>query len=220
MSQWPWWAAFLTGLLGGGHCLGMCGGLVTALTLQLRRQTTLGLWLYNLGRLSSYVLVGALAGTLGAGTAWFHDILPLQRMLAVFSHVLLIILGLYVAQIWQGILVIERAGSTIWRQIEPLARRLLPVETLGQAYVAGVLWGWLPCGLVYSWVVNALTTGSAVGGASLMLAFGIGTLPNLLVMGHFAQQLRQWQQRPWVRLCSGWGIVAFGFFGLWRQLAS
>lgn len=219
MSHWPWWAAFLTGLLGGGHCLGMCGGLVAALTLQLRSGANTALWLYNLGRLSSYAIAGALAGALGAGTLWFHDVLPLQRTLAVIANGLLVTLGLYVAQVWHGILVIERAGGGVWRRLEPFARRLLPIKTLPQAYFAGCLWGWLPCGLVYSWVVNALTTGSALKGAGLMLAFGIGTLPNLLLMGHFAQQLHEWQQRAWVRSVAGWGIVTFGLIGLWRQLA-
>jgi sulfite exporter TauE/SafE len=115
-----------------------------------------------------------------------------------------------------GLLKLERAGGLLWRRIEPLGRRLMPVRSPAQALALGAVWGWLPCGLVYSVLVWSISSGSAGRGALLMLAFGIGTLPNLLAMGVFASAVAQLFRRPWVRGLAGATVIALGVVSLLR----
>lgn len=217
-------AAFLAGLLGGGHCAGMCGGIVTALTLQPGRRGSLGakLWplqlAYNSSRVASYTVLGALAGLLGSAVALFDVVLPLGRGLYIFANLMLIALGLYLAGIWYGLRAIENLGGGLWKRVQPRFARLLPIVTLRQAGAAGLLWGLLPCGLVYSVLTMAFASGRPLSGAALMLAFGVGTLPNLLAFGLLAARLKTLLQRFWVRRLAGLGVAAMGVFGLTRLL--
>jgi sulfite exporter TauE/SafE len=119
------------------------------------------------------------------------------------------------------LLPLERVGALLWRHVQPLSRRLLPVRTPAQALALGMVWGWLPCGLVYSALTTALASGSAGAGAATMLAFGLGTLPNLLLAGILATQLRALMQAPWLRRTAGLAVFAIGLYGLlgvWRLL--
>lgn len=197
----------------------MCGGIVTALSLgapQAGMRQRLGLQLgYNLGRIASYTLAGALAGGLGAWAgAWFGLQLA-QLLLKGLAGLFLVAMGLYVAGWWRGLRYVEAMGARWWRLIEPWGRHLLPVHTPGRAVLAGALWGWLPCGLVYSVVIWALSSGSALEGGLLLASFGLGTLPNLLLMGVFAARLMQWLQQVWVRGLLGGGIALYGLWQLW-----
>lgn len=212
---------FLTGLLGGGHCLGMCSGIVTALSLNLpagRRRWPLML-AYNLGRVGSYVLIGALLGGLAEAGLSLLDFRPLQTGLYVVASVLMIALGLYLAGLSAAVTRIEHLGRPVWRHIQPRLGRLLPLRSAWQALLAGAAWGWIPCGLVYTASLSALATGSAVGGALCMLAFGAGTLPNLLAMGALADRLRMVMQKRPVRLMAGLAVIAMGVWQLWRVSA-
>ena len=217
MIEFSLLAALLAGLLGGVHCAGMCGGIVAAFSFRPDGSAPpfrlhLG---YNAGRVLSYTLFGALAGALG-GALKLADFLPVQTLLYVLAQVVMILLGLYLAGWSKSVLVFERAGGVIWRRVKPLLQKLVPVTTTPRALVAGMAWGWLPCGLVYSILVSALATGSAAGGAALMLAFGLGTLPNLLGMGLFARSLQPFLQRPSVRRIAGLLVAGFGVWGLSR----
>jgi len=116
------------------------------------------------------------------------------------------------------VLALERVGSVVWARLQPLMKRFIPVRTVPQAFFTGAVWGWLPCGLVYSVLISALATGSAAHGALLMLAFGAGTLPNLLAMGLFAQRLQTLTRKPGVRLAAGLLVAAFGVWGLTRLI--
>jgi len=207
--------ALLAGLLGGVHCVGMCGGIVAAFSFRADgSKPPFRLHLaYNLGRVASYVLFGALAGALGASLK-LADFLPVQMMLFVLAQLVMIMLGLYLVGINQWVLVFERAGALLWNPLRPLFQKLLPVRSTPQAVVAGMAWGWLPCGLVYSVLVSALAAGSATSGAALMLAFALGTLPNLLGMGLFARQIQPFMQRTWVRRAAGLTVAGFGVWGL------
>lgn len=218
MIEFSLLTALLAGLLGGVHCVGMCGGIVAAFSFRADgTQPPFRLHLaYNLGRISSYTIFGALAGALGASLK-LATFLPAQTVLYVLAQVVMILLGLYLAGLNRWVLVFERAGGALWRVVQPLFRRLLPVRSLPQALLAGMAWGWLPCGLVYSVLVSALAAGSATSGAALMLAFGLGTLPNLLGMGLFARQLQPFMQRLWVRRAAGLMVAGFGVWGLARQ---
>ncbi len=218
-------AALLVGFLGGVHCVGMCGGIVGALSFGLPEQRRQGLrgqlpflLLYNLGRISSYTLAGALAGGLGAWAINLLAIHQLQLWLLVLAGVFMILMGLYLNGWWRVLVRVEQAGGVIWQRIEPLGRRLLPVQRPGQALLLGMVWGWLPCGLVYSVLIWTLMSGGAKQGALLMLSFGIGTLPNLLAMGVFAVLLQKFVRRNWVRQVSGGGVMLFGIYMLWRAV--
>ncbi len=204
---------FLVGLLGGVHCIGMCGGIVGALSLGSAPRPAVHL-AYNAGRILSYALAGALAGALGGASLVLSDQLPVRLILYVLANLVLVALGLYLLGVRRALAFSERAGQRLWRRLQPLSRRFLPARTVAQAFPLGLLWGWLPCGLVYSALVTALTSGSAVRGAGLMLAFGAGTLPNLLLAGLLVTRLNEYAAKPVVRLSAGMIVLAFGLWGL------
>lgn len=211
-------AALLVGLLGGGHCVGMCGGIVGAVSMSMpgsRPQWRL-LLAYNLGRITSYTLAGIVAGALGASSFFLQRLVPVGEGLYVLANIMLILLGLYLANIWHGVIMLERMGGMLWRRLQPFSKRWLPVRTITQAGMLGMIWGWLPCGMVYSVLIAALATGSPAQGGLLMLAFGVGTLPTLLTMGMASVRLKAWLQHIWIRRVSGVLVLTFGTVGLLR----
>lgn len=213
MLTTSFFALFLVGLLGGTHCVGMCGGIVGALSMGGGARWRLHL-AYNGGRILSYALAGALAGALGAASLGLAGQATARLVLYVFANLMLIALGLYLLGITGVLAVTEKAGQQLWRRIQPLTRRFLPARTVAQAFPLGLLWGWLPCGLVYSALANALSAGSAWHGAGLMLAFGLGTLPNLLLAGIVLARFNQFVKKAWVRRISGILVLGFGVYGL------
>jgi sulfite exporter TauE/SafE len=210
-------SAFIAGLLGSGHCVGMCGGIVGLLTMNLSLEVrhSFGrlipyLLTYNIGRISSYMIAGILAGFLGEQ---FSNWLPLEnpRIVAMWvAGFFMIALGLYIGAWWQFLSYFEKAGNLLWRKIEPIGQRFLPVKHPLQALGLGLIWGWLPCGLVYAILFFALASGSAWHGGLLMLAFGLGTLPMLLTMGATAQWLTRFAQKIIVRRIAGTMVILFG----------
>ncbi|WP_457668404.1 sulfite exporter TauE/SafE family protein [Thiolapillus sp.] len=212
--------AFIVGLLGGVHCLGMCGGIVGALTLGQPQQNaaTSGFWLlqlgYNLGRILSYMLAGMTAGGLGLLLAQAGPLQYTQQILSIVAGLFMIMMGLYLGGWWTGLARVERAGGVVWKRIEPLGRRLLPVRSPAQAFLLGMVWGWLPCGLVYSVLIWALSAGGMVDGALLMGAFGLGTLPNLLLMGAAAGWMGSLLRKPLARKIAGGLVILFGIMML------
>lgn len=215
-------SVLLVGLLGGVHCAGMCGGIVTALSFATpNHKPSLAMLLgYNLGRILSYALAGAIAGAVGASSLLLNDFMPVSRGLYAAASVMMILLGLYLAGLSRAVLVLERVGGHVWQQLQPLMKRLLPVRNAPQAVLVGMVWGWLPCGLVYSVLISALATGSVAHGALLMAVFGMGTLPSLLAMGMLAKHLQAFTRRPAVRLMAGLLVATFGVLGLVRLVMS
>lgn len=213
-------SVLLVGLLGGVHCVGMCGGIVTALSFATpNNKPSMAMLLgYNLGRILSYAIAGGIAGAVGASTLLLNDFMPMSRSLYAAASVMMILLGLYLAGLSRAVLLLERAGGYIWQRLQPLMKRLLPVRNAPQAVLVGMIWGWLPCGLVYSILISALATGSAAQGALVMLVFGVGTLPNLLAMGMLAKHLQTFIRIPAVRLMAGLLVATFGVLGLVRLL--
>lgn len=207
-------SALILGLLGGGHCLGMCGGLMGALTLaipQEQRSRRLRLLLaYNLGRILSYATAGLLLGLAG----WALGNSPLATGMRVVAALLLIAMGLYLAGWWSGLTRIEGLGRGLWRHIQPIANRLLPVSSAPRALLLGALWGWLPCGLVYSTLLWAASQGNALDSALLMLAFGLGTWPVLLATGLAAERTRAVLRKRGVRIAGGLLVILFGLWTL------
>jgi sulfite exporter TauE/SafE len=216
MNEFSIIAVFAVGLLGGVHCIGMCGSIVGILTSQLPSQGAR--WpfhlVYNIGRITSYTVAGGLVGAIGQAGFMWRDQVPVQQILFALSSSMLILLGLYLAGIWGLVRRFEHAGGLLWRHIQPFAFRLLPITTLRRALFLGALWGWLPCGLVYSVLVTALSSGNPKDGALIMLAFGAGTLFNLLVIGLFWDRCRYWVQSSRVRLTAGLIVMTIGAYGL------
>ncbi len=211
-------AAFLIGLLGGVHCVGMCGGIVGALTVQTpRRQPAWSLHLaYNAGRIASYAAAGAIMGMLGGASLMFNQILPVQLVLYLLANLVLIALGMYLAGLGNQLAVLESLGARLWRRVQPYSARVLPADTAAKAFALGMLWGWLPCGLVYSLLATALLSGGGISGAAVMLAFGLGTLPNLMLAGLAFKRLRDITSNPRLRLAAGVLVAGFGVVGLAR----
>jgi len=209
-------AAFLVGLLGGTHCIGMCGGIVGALSSGLsldvqssRRRLIAAQLAYNSGRISSYTVAGVLLGLFGQqlGETGVLEGFPVGRIVA---GVIMILFGIYLAGWWHSLLFLERAGARLWKHIEPLGRRFVPVRGTGQAYLLGLVWGWLPCGMVYAVLALALASGSASRGGAIMLAFGLGTLPVMITMGLAFNTLKRLVQDPRIRLVAGLLVILMG----------
>ncbi len=218
--------ALLVGLLGGVHCLGMCGGIVGTLSFNLRPEVQLSYirqipyqLAYNLGRITSYVLIGCLFGFLGSRLVSLAEFLPLQQGLQFFAGSFMIVLGLYLAGVWNGIVRVEALGKTVWKWLAPVASKMSCVQTLPQAMLYGLVWGWLPCGLVYSMLIMALSAGSALEGGLVMLAFGLGTLPNLLLMGSFAFFFTRLSRHIWVRRFAGSTVILMGSWQIWLAVS-
>jgi sulfite exporter TauE/SafE len=214
--------AFAVALLGGVHCVGMCGGIVGALTLGVSPRAKTGggaifpyLLAYNFGRILSYTVAGALVGGVSAMAGELTTLYQGQRVLLIVAALFMVALGLYIAGWWQGLMRIEKLGARyLWRHLQPLGQRFLPVRSPRGAFALGLIWGWLPCGLVYSVLIWTIGAGSALKGALLMLSFGLGTLPTLLAMGAFAATLSAFVRRPLTRKIAGTIIVLFGVYYL------
>lgn len=209
---------FLLGFFGGGHCVGMCGGLSSAFALQLPPGLNRAglIVLLNLGRISSYVFIGLLVGAIGQIGISLDQTRWLQNGLYLSANLLLLFLGLYLAGISSLVTRIESIGRPVWKRLNPLLNRLLPIQSVPACFGVGMLWGWLPCGLVYSASLYALGSGNALEGGLYMLAFALGTLPNLLAIGLFAAQLKNFLQRKTVRLAAGLLVAAWA---LWRLVS-
>ncbi len=207
-------SALILGLLGGGHCLGMCGGLMGALTLAIPPQQRVRrfrlLLAYNLGRILSYTSAGVLIGLAG----WAMANSPAAMLLRVVAALLLIAMGMYLAGWWSGLTRIEGLGRHLWRHLQPIASRLMPVSSLPRALLLGAIWGWLPCGLVYSTLLWAASQGSALDSGLLMLAFGLGTWPVLLATGMAAERLTALLRQRGVRIAGGLLVILFGLWTL------
>lgn len=207
--------AFVLGLLGSTHCIGMCGGISAALafalgpgTSSVRRYLLLGG--YNAGRIFGYALLGAVFAGVAGGIAGSDG----MRALRIVAGLLLILMGCSLAGWFNALALLERAGYGAWGRLQRFATRLLPVDRLYKALLAGLFWGWLPCGLVYSTLAWASASGSAARGAVLMLAFGAGTLPAVLASGVFGDALRRMLQRRGLRRLAGVAVIAFGVWTL------
>ncbi|NYE62575.1 hypothetical protein FHW58_003794 [Duganella sp. 1224] len=175
---------------------------------------------YNAGRISSYMVAGALAGGLAGGARNMAAVAGLQMNFYWLANLMLIALGLYLMNAWRGLAVLEQGGRVLWQRAQPAIasamKTLMPADTAAKAYALGALWGWLPCGMVYSALTTALLSGSAANGAAMMLAFGLGTLPMLTTLGLLGTRLTHAMQRRHVRIACGLLVLAFGLLGLAR----
>ncbi|WP_246034037.1 sulfite exporter TauE/SafE family protein [Thalassotalea mangrovi] len=207
-------SAFLVGLAGAGHCIAMCGGITSMLTRSVgnARPALYLVIAYNLGRIGSYTLAGVIAGLSGSLAA--KSIGMPVAILQVIAAIFLIFLGLYIGQ-WLFLLNrVEAVGKLLWQRIQPLSKRFIPVNSGYQALALGAIWGWLPCGLVYSTLTWSLASGSWHQGGLIMLAFGIGTLPALLTLSAGFNWFTQNLKNTWVKKVSGLLLLTYGFYSL------
>ncbi len=218
------WVPFTIGLFSALHCVGMCGGIIGALTMSLppavrERRGRLGLYLlsYSFGRILSYALAGALIGVIGQSL--FALISPQYGHLVVtgFAALVLAGIGLYLAGWFPRFVLVERLGAPLWRRLEPVGRRLLPVRSPLHALGFGLVWGWLPCGLVYSTLLWTAAAGTALDGALYMALFGLGTLPAVVGAGLVTGWLGRVSRQIRVRQAVGLLLVAVAIGTLWFQ---
>nr|WP_086940108.1 sulfite exporter TauE/SafE family protein [Thaumasiovibrio occultus] len=207
-------AAFFVGLAGAGHCLGMCGGISAAIAMQSTQENNHQRWLvlllYNIGRIISYGIAGLLLGATFANLGDIYDAFPVLILMRFVAAVFMILLGLYITKWWAGLVHVERLGQGVWRQISPLAKRLLPLKHQYHALPLGMLWGWLPCGLVYSTLSWATVSGSGMQGAMIMISFGFGTLPAMLGSGLLAEQVHKLIRNSLFNMACGTVLIVYG----------
>ncbi len=207
----------VVGLVSSTHCIGMCGGIMGALTLAIPTSASHKRWgillAYNIGRITSYSLMGLLVGILTQLIFTRQLGAPDNgSLLRVMAGCMLVSLGLYLADWWRGLTHLEALGRHLWVYLQPLGKNLFPVNNLPKAFLLGAIWGWLPCGLVYSALVLAIAQPAPWLSAGSMLAFGLGTLPMVLVVGVATQQLTRLLQQRTVRIGIALLII---FYGLW-----
>ncbi|MBF0426798.1 MAG: sulfite exporter TauE/SafE family protein [Magnetococcales bacterium] len=213
--------ALLLGLTSTLHCLGMCGGIIGALSMSLPdavRQHRPTLLLYvaalNIGRLLSYTLAGAAAGFLGQEGSGITGPAGGHTLLQILASLVLVMVGLYLTGRFPLLAGLERLGTPLWLRIEPWWRRLLPLRSPGQALLLGVIWGWLPCFLVYATLLLSLSMATPLQGALTMVSFGVGTLPMAITTGLLAGFMMQWRRATWVRWTTGLFFILSGILTL------
>ncbi len=218
-------AAFAVGFMGSLHCIGMCGGISSALSTALQPQhgnPMLRLFgyqlLYSIGRISAYATAGAVIGF--AGSALYNQ-LPAHgpSLLRIFAGIMMILLGFYLSGWWKILNQLERAGTRIWKRIAPTTRRFIPVDRPYKALVLGFLWGWLPCGLVYSALAWSRGAGGAGRGALLRLYFGLGPLPAMISIGAFSHILSDFARASTTRAFAALMLMGFGVWTIVSQLS-
>lgn len=208
-------AALVAGVAGSIHCVAMCGGLAAALGMRSRASPAVAqrdAWLYHCGRLSGYAVAGALFGLMGATVVSTVDLPLVAASARIAAGVLLMLAALKVLFGWNLLSSIEYAGARYWRALQPIARRALGASGMTRSLTVGLLWGWLPCGLVYSMLAFAALSGDSLRGASVMLAFGLGTLPAMLTSSVFAARLGQVARQRGTRQLGGILLLLFGFW--------
>lgn len=218
-------AAILIGLLSSVHCIGMCGSIIGTLTYSLtpeirsnKRKLLFIVFNYNLGRIISYSLAGALVGSL---ELLLH--LPFaqgigHRVLQIFSAIVMVGAGLYIAGWFPRFAYIEKMGARLWRLIEPFGRKLIPVRSAFHALLFGMIWGWLPCGLIYTALALAATTGNVVHSAVTMFSFGLGTLPSVMGVGIMTPLLTRLSKVPRFKSAAGLLLIAIALLAAFPWL--
>ncbi len=214
--------AFNLGLVSTLHCWGMCGPIIAAYSLGLpdRRPSAAYVTLFNAGRVSSYIVAGLLCGLLGSGIADLIQAFHGQQILQGLAALILILIGLYIAGWLPQLSRIETTGMLLWKHLQPLTGRLLPIDSTAKAYASGLIWGWLPCGLVYSVLLWNLANADALTSALNMLAFGLGTLPGMITAGLTASTTLRWLKKTHLRRLMGVIVILAGLFSVWITLSA
>lgn len=211
--------AWIAGTLGSAHCLAMCSGIAgTLATASGPGGGTSLILLHNAGRIISYSIAGAALAWTSRSAGLALGVANWADWLRLIAAIMLFVLGLQLITNWHLLRWIERGGGAIWRLISPLARRLAPADRPGKALGLGLLWGWLPCGLVYSVLPIAASAGNPASGALVMAAFGLGTAPVMVASGKFAGIIKASHAKH-VRIAGGL-LIVLGLAAAWLPLLS
>lgn len=205
-------SAFIMGLIGSGHCIAMCGGIASSLQLASKQGNSIYFVLaYNVGRALSYMLAGALVAGISSHFASQNQLFSLS--LSLLSGIFMTLVGLYIMRLGVSLQWLEKLGKTlIWQHLVKLNKFLLPINSIPKAIGYGALWGWLPCGLVYSALTWSMTSNSALEGAFVMLFFALGTFPAMISVGVSAQKLHKLINHSWTRLFLGSLLIWYGIY--------
>ena len=214
----------MLGLGSSFHCLGMCGGIISALSLGLpdnvrtnKRRSFFLISSYNLGRIGSYSLLGVASGFLASLAPSTENPAVWHFIVQCIASVFLICLGLHISGYLPQLKRIELLGLRVWAYIRPLGKRFLPTTTIPRALALGAIWGWLPCGLVYSALLWAVTANSPWLSAFYMFMFGLGTLPAMLISGLAGSSLLGFANSIYLKRLAGSVIVILGLSLLYLQ---
>lgn len=196
--------AFLAGLLGSGHCFGMCGGIAAGLGAMSKGRAFVPALQFNLARLFSYAVLGLVAASVLSGVS---GLMPIARWLRLLTAVMILLIGLKFLFNFRGIGFIERGGAGLWKKILPFAMKAGNRQDGIGRLLLGICWGFIPCGLVYTVLMTAASTANALGGAVTMFAFGLGTLPAMLGLTAAAPTLSSFLEDRTVRRVIGFALV-------------
>jgi sulfite exporter TauE/SafE len=219
-------AALIAGISGSAHCFAMCGGLAGALSMRTRSSAAKAsaamreALLHQIGRMSGYASAGALFGWVGGALQSWLDLPRMAAILRLAGGALIVLVAMRLLSGWNLLAWPERIGARLWRKLQPLTRLAANRQGASRSLLLGLLWGWLPCGLVYSMLVFATLSGDALRGAAIMLAFGAGTLPAMWTSSVFASQLTRVLQKHGARRLSGALLLVFGIWLGWAALPS
>ncbi|MFD2095693.1 sulfite exporter TauE/SafE family protein [Corallincola platygyrae] len=211
-------AAFSVGLLSSGHCAGMCGGLSAALLSGSNERTFLKALALSAGRVFSYAVAGFLVALTASALTQLAEAKHWIVTTQILAGVMVILAGLYITGWYRGLTYIERAGAGIWKRLQRLAKAFLPIRTIPTAFCYGLVWGWLPCGLVYSTLTWNLSAEAAWHGAAVMFCFGLGTLPSMLSLGMLGNRVAKLLSNRGFRNLAGGFVIALGLFTLLSAL--
>jgi sulfite exporter TauE/SafE len=215
------WLAFSAGLAGSGHCLGMCGGIVTALAISNRDDGASRRFLFNLfyhtGRLATYTFLGLLVG-FASQAGMVTSLKPDLRWLFLAANLFVAAIGTCTALGIRSFGISSLDGSG-WGFVKKLLRRMIGSGNVVAALPTGLMMGLIPCGLVYGVLISAAATGSSVKGGAMMLAFGTGTLPALLAYGQFASTISSIGRGLFQRIM-GVAVALLGLTGVWKFFAA
>jgi uncharacterized protein len=204
-------AAFMVGMAGSVHCLAMCGGISGALGMRARRtassrRASLLAASYQVGRLGSYTLAGAVVGAFSGLIQGVFDLDGIALIARILAGLVLVAIGTGVLFKWRPFASLERLGGRLWGHVAPLARSLAPNSVAG-SLLLGMLWGWLPCGFIYSMLIFAALKGGTLQAATMMLFFGLGTAPAVFGASLISAQFGRLVV---ARGLAGWLLLAFG----------
>jgi sulfite exporter TauE/SafE len=201
--------AFLAGLLGSGHCFGMCGGIAAGLGAMSKGRALVPALQFNLARLFSYAVLGLVAATVLGGVS---GLMPIARWLRLLTAVMILLIGLKFLFNFRGIEFIERGGAGLWKKVMPFALKAGNRQDGMGRVLLGLCWGLIPCGLVYTVLMTAASTANALAGATTMLVFGLGTLPSMLGLTVAAPALSAFLEDRTVRRVIGFALVVLAIW--------
>lgn len=207
--------AVFTGILSSAHCLGMCGSIILFLTINLKNKNKkLYNYTYNFGRIISYVIIGFLSGFFGI---LINELAYSNLLLAIklISEISVINIGLYIIFGSKILIILEKFGFFMWNYLQFYIKFLLPIKNFWQAIIIGIIWGFIPCGIVYNVLIWSISFGSITKSSFLMFMFGCGTLPSMLLTGYYSMLYRNFVNNRLTKSIFGFIFIFIGLIGIY-----